>query len=87
MLFGRELNRCVFDIIANECEKKEELPDICKVALLSYFSDRYYSADMASVLHMVLREMCEKPVSYTHLRSSGRFRFLFAGERRISGII
>ena len=37
VLFGRELNRCVFDIIANECEKKEELPDICKVALLSYF--------------------------------------------------
>ena len=62
VLFGRELNRCVFDIIANECEKKEELPDICKVALLSYFSDRYYSADMASVLHMVLREMCEKQI-------------------------
>lgn len=62
VLWGRELNRCVFDIIANECEKKEELPDICKVALLSYFSDRYYSADMASVLHMVLREMCEKQI-------------------------
>ena len=62
VLFGRELNRRVFDIIANECEKKEELPDICKVALLSYFSDRYYSADMASVLHMVLREMCEKQI-------------------------
>ena len=62
VLFGRELNRCVFDIIANECEKKEELPDICKVALLSYFSDRYYSADMAPVLHMVLREMCEKQI-------------------------
>ena len=62
VFFGRELNRCVFDIIANECEKKEELPDICKVALLSYFSDRYYSADMASVLHMVLREMCEKQI-------------------------
>ena len=62
VLFGRELNRCVFDIIANECEKKEELPDICKVALLSYFSDRYYSADMASVLHMVLQEMCEKQI-------------------------
>lgn len=62
VLFGRELNRCVFDIIANECEKKEELPDICKVALLSYFSDRYYSADMAAVLHMVLREMCEKQI-------------------------
>ena len=32
------------------------------MALLSYFSDRYYSADMASVLHMVLREMCEKQI-------------------------
>lgn len=61
---GREVERCVFEIIANECEKKEDLPDICRVALLKYFSDRDYPADMVSVLHQVLREMCEKQMIF-----------------------
>ncbi len=61
---GREVERCVFEIIANECEKKEDLPDICRVALLKYFSDRDYSADLVPVLHQVLREMCEKQMVF-----------------------
>ena len=61
---GRELEHCVFEIIANECEKKEDLPDICRIALLKYFSDRDYPADMVPVLHQVLREMCEKQIVF-----------------------
>lgn len=64
VLEGREIERCVFEIIANECEKKEEIPDICRVALLKYFSDKDYPADMASVLHHVFRRMCEKQMIF-----------------------
>lgn len=61
---GREVKRCVFDIIANECEQGEELTDICKVALLKYFSQCKFTADYEPVLHQVLREMCEKQIVF-----------------------
>lgn len=57
---GRKLDDCVFQMIARECDEKEELPDVCKIALLNYYSGRDYPADMEPVLHQVLREMCEK---------------------------
>ena len=57
---GRELDPCVFRIIAKECDEKEELTDVCKIALLDYYAGRDYAADMEPVLHQVLREMCEK---------------------------
>ncbi|EEG73403.1 DUF5717 family protein [[Clostridium] hylemonae] len=64
VLKGRETGRIVFDIIIHECEKKEELPDICKIALLKYFSARDYTVDEEPVLHEVLREMCEKQLVF-----------------------
>jgi len=57
---GRILKSCVFNIIARECDEKEELTDVCKLALLKYYAGRDYPADMEAVLHQVLREMCEK---------------------------
>ena len=60
IVFGREIEKCIFDIIANECDEKEDLPDICKIALLKYYSDHDYTAALELVLHQVLREMCEK---------------------------
>lgn len=60
LLRGRELLPCVFRIIVQECDEKEELADVCKIALLDYYSSRDYPADIESVLHQVLREMCEK---------------------------
>lgn len=64
MIEGRELKHCIFEIIANECDKKEELPDICKVALLQHYSERKHSEEMEVVLHQVLREMCEKQMVF-----------------------
>ena len=61
---GRELKKTVFEIIANECEQKEDLPDICRIALLKYYSGKRFSADMAAVLHQVLKEMSEKQVVF-----------------------
>ena len=60
----REIDKCVFDIIVNECEQGEELPDICKIALLKHFSSQNYPADYETVLHEVLREMCEKQMIF-----------------------
>lgn len=60
ILRGRELESCVFHIIARECDEKEDLADICKIALLDYYSGRDYPTDVEPVLHQILREMCEK---------------------------
>lgn len=61
---GRIVDSIVFEIIANECEKHEELTDICKIALLKYYSERKYYSEMEPVLHEALREMCEKQLVF-----------------------
>ena len=66
IVLGRELKNSVFEMIANECDNKEELPDICKVALLKYYSERDYTEEMEIVLHQVLREMCEKQMIFPY---------------------
>ena len=64
MVSGRVLKPCVFEIIANECDQKEDLPDICKIALLKYYSGQDYKTDVEQILHSVLREMCEKQIVF-----------------------
>ena len=66
VVYGRELESSVFDIIANECDEKEDLPDICKIALLKYYSFHDYTASLEVVLHQVLREMCEKQIVFPY---------------------
>ncbi|WP_244324643.1 DUF5717 family protein [Sporofaciens musculi] len=66
VVYGRELEASVFDIIANECDEKEDLSDICKIALLKYFSNHDYTAALEVVLHQVLREMCEKQIVFPY---------------------
>ncbi|MGN1266321.1 MAG: DUF5717 family protein [Dorea sp.] len=61
---GRIIDKIVFEIIANECDKEEELPDICKIALLKYYADRERVSELEPVLHKVLREMCEKQLVF-----------------------
>ena len=61
---GRVLDAIVFEIIANECDKKEELADICKIALLKYYSEREYYQEMEPVIHDCLCEMCAKQMIF-----------------------
>ena len=61
---NRELDPIIFEIIANECDRREELTDICKVALLKYYSENAFYQEMEPVLHQVLREMCEKQLVF-----------------------
>ncbi len=57
---GRILKDSIFRIIARECDEKEDLADVCKLALLKFYAGEDYPADIEGVLHQVLREMCEK---------------------------
>ena len=66
IVYGRNLEKCVFEIIANECDQKEDLPDVCKIALLKYYSDKEYTGELEDVLHQVLREMCEKQLVFPY---------------------
>ena len=73
ILYERELETCVFHIIARECDQKEELPDVCKVALLCYYAGSDYPADIEAVLHQLLREMCEKQIIFpAYMKYKGR---------------
>ena len=69
VMYDRDLDLCVFEIIAHECDQKEELPDICKIALLKYYSGRDFAAELEPVLHQVLREMCEKQLVFPYYQN------------------
>ena len=60
----RMLKPVVFEIIARECAQKEDLPDICKAALLKYYAGKQYPEELDEILHCVLREMCEKQLVF-----------------------
>lgn len=62
---GRQVKGCVFTIIANEYRKEEELPDICKIALLKYYSMREIHQGLGKMLQEFLREMCEKQLFFS----------------------
>ncbi|MDR1801280.1 MAG: DUF5717 family protein [Lachnospiraceae bacterium] len=62
----------IFDIIAIECEKKEELADICKIALLKFFSDRKDYDDYTDTLHKVFVELCIKQIIFPFYRNYPR---------------
>jgi hypothetical protein len=64
IILGRELKACVFEIIAKECEQREELPDLCKAALLCYYANNAYTKDMEDILHKVLKELCAKQILF-----------------------
>lgn len=56
----REVNQNIFAIIMKELQEKEYLADICKAAILKYFSNREVDAKSAEILQGYLRELCEK---------------------------
>jgi hypothetical protein len=64
MIYDRELDPVIFDIIVHECDQQEDLADICKIALLKYYAGQDYPTTLDQVLHQVLREMCEKQIVF-----------------------
>lgn len=62
---GRQVKGCIFAIIANEYRKKEDLADVCKIALLKYYSSREVHQGLEKMLREFLREMCEKQLFFS----------------------
>ena len=60
----RQVKGCIFNIIAKEYRKEEELADICKIALLKYYSTREMHEELAAMLRNFLRELCEKQLYF-----------------------
>ena len=62
---SRQVKGCIFAIIANEYRKEEDLADICKIALLKYYSAREVHQELEPMLREFLREMCEKQLYFS----------------------
>lgn len=62
---GRQVKGCIFVIIVNEYRKGEDLADVCKIALLKYYSSREVHQGLEKMLRAFLREMCEKQLFFS----------------------
>ncbi|MCC2254026.1 DUF5717 family protein [Ruminococcus sp. CLA-AA-H200] len=60
----RKISRSVIDIICREYEKGEETIDVCKIAVLKYYSAREYNSQMRKTLKKFLQELCGKQIYF-----------------------
>ena len=61
---NREISESMFEIMIKELRKDEYLADICKIAILKYFSQRKVDAELANTLQDYLKEMCKKKLIF-----------------------
>ncbi len=64
VLGGRQLDDGIFDILFAEYDGKEELPDICWIALLKYYADRPCPKEREEALCALLLTMCERQLLF-----------------------
>lgn len=64
LVSGRKTGHTIFEIIVNEFRLGESLADICKIALLHYYSDKEYDHEVEEILHNVLGQLCEKQIVF-----------------------
>ena len=60
----RKIGRSVIDIICREYEKGEDTGDICKIAVLKYYSQREYNTQTRRTLKKFLQELCGKQIYF-----------------------
>ena len=60
----RKVNKSIIDIICKEYENGEETIDICKIAVLKYYSAREYSSRTRKTLKKFLQELNGKQVYF-----------------------
>ena len=60
----REMKKSIFAIMMKEFSEKEFLADICKAAVLKYFSNKDVDQKSAVILQGYLRELCEKKMIF-----------------------
>ena len=66
---GRKISRSVIDIICKEYEKGEETIDICKIAVLKYYSKREYSSLLRKTLKKFLQELSGKQIYFPFFKA------------------
>lgn len=60
----RGIGKNVIQIILKEYAEREYLADICKAAVLKYYSAEEYPLEQEEVLHSFLCELCEKQIVF-----------------------
>ncbi len=61
---NRKISKSVIDIICKEYEKGEDTIDICKIAVLKYYSTRQYDATTRKTLKKFLQELSGKQIYF-----------------------
>ncbi len=64
LLRDRLVKECIFDIVAAEIKNGEELPDICKIAYLKYYSEHDAEKASEEMVKQFLIELCEKQIVF-----------------------
>ena len=60
----RKISRSIIDIICREYEKGEDTIDICKIAVLKYYSNREYNSMIRKTLKKFLQELSGKQIYF-----------------------
>ena len=60
----RKIGRNIIDIICREYEKGEETIDVCKLAVLKYYSTREYNSKTRKTLKKFLQELCSRQIYF-----------------------
>ena len=60
----RKIGRSVIDIICREYEKGEDTSDVCKIAVLKYYSSREYNSQTRGTLKKFMQELCQKQIYF-----------------------
>ncbi len=61
---SRKISRSIIDIICREYEKGEDTIDICKIAVLKYYSGKEYNSQTRRTLKKFLQELCGKQIYF-----------------------
>ncbi|MDD2979083.1 MAG: DUF5717 family protein [Hespellia sp.] len=64
VLHERKISRSIIDTICKEYEKGEETIDICKIAVLKYYSVKEYVHELRKTLKAFLQELCAKQIYF-----------------------
>lgn len=64
VLLNREVHQNIFAIIMKEFREKEYLADICKAAILKYFTDKEVDKRTAEILQGYLRDLYENRIVF-----------------------
>ena len=60
----RKVHRSIIDIIIREYEKGEEIPDVCKIAVLKYYAGKAYAEGARRTLRKFLQELCGRQIYF-----------------------